>query len=48
MSIVVLQVPDTLKLLATCTFSKYSTADCVVTKGEVMKYVFTRITWWNH
>lgn len=30
MSIVVLQVPDTLYLLATCTFSKYSTVDSVV------------------
>lgn len=30
MSIVVLQVPDTLYLLATCTFSKYSKVDSVV------------------
>lgn len=30
MSIVVLQVPDTLYLLATCTISKYSTVDSVV------------------
>lgn len=44
MSIAVLQVPDTLYLLATCTFSRYSTVDSVVTKLEVMKYVFTRIT----
>lgn len=29
MSIVILQVPDTLHLLAVCTFSKYTTVDSV-------------------
>lgn len=35
MSIVVLQVPDTVYLLATCTFSKYSTVDSVVVSWKL-------------
>ena len=35
MSIAVLQVPDTLYLLATCTFSKYSAADSVVVSWKL-------------
>lgn len=35
MSIAVLQVPDTLYLLATCTFSKYATVDSVVVSWKL-------------